>query len=321
MYTYYTSAASKQRPTLLLLHGCPDVASLWSDLIRSHLQPAGYGVLAPDLVGYGGSSKPSDLERYAQQNVTKDLVDILDHEGIATTVVVGHDFGAFLASKMCSFQPARVSGLITLGTAYVPPSLWPFDFEQVKAIQEKYQGYCSSWYFPLFMSPSGAQLIDDNLENMFTALHGGGSRMKDVLCVEGGIENWLGDPGSASADVLPYAIGPDFRNEWVGRLRRDGWSTPLNWYKALTSNLSLGADKTAVEVGGSSVKAPYLIIAALQDPLSLAAAVQGPIMQGFLPEVDIKEVDAGHWLMLEKPPEVGKFITDWLNEKFKNVST
>ena len=67
-YTYYVSPAKSPLPTVLLIHGCPDSASLWADLITTHLQPGGYGVVAVDDLGYAGSSKPlSDLRRRRNQ--------------------------------------------------------------------------------------------------------------------------------------------------------------------------------------------------------------------------------------------------------------
>jgi pimeloyl-ACP methyl ester carboxylesterase len=59
-YTYYVSPAAAGKPTLLLHHGFPDQANEWEQLITNHLKPAGYGVIAPDLLGYGGTSKPTD---------------------------------------------------------------------------------------------------------------------------------------------------------------------------------------------------------------------------------------------------------------------
>lgn len=312
-YTYYTSPAKNDLPTLLLLHGCPDTATLWSDLITSHLLPAGYGVIAPDLIGYGGTDKPTALEHYSQAVICRHLLSIIDHERLDTVVALGHDFGAFLASKLCTYHPERVSGLITLGTAFLPPSPYPFNFEQVKQMQEQYQGYCSSWYFPLFISKNGATTIDKHLEEMFTLLHGGGSVMKDTLCVEGGIEKWLSDSSKANASVLPYANTAQFRDEWIGRLKRDGWTGPLNWYKAVAGDLSLDADKAALEAGRHVLKARYLFVGATNDPLAPAAAVHGLQAQGLLEDVTIKEVDAGHWYMLEKPKETGEHIVAWLN--------
>jgi soluble epoxide hydrolase/lipid-phosphate phosphatase len=313
-YTYYTSEPKNGLSTLLLLHGCPDTASLWSDLIVTHLLPAGYGVIAPDLVGYGDTDKPTSLEPYSLAAVCSQMILLLDHEHLKTAVVVGHDFGAALASKMYSYHPERVAGLITLGTAFVPPSPYPFDFEQVKAMLEQYQGYCSIWYFPLFTSKEGALKIEAHLDRMFMLLHGGGQRMKDVLCVEGGIEMWLA--GTEDVEVLPYARESGFRESWIGRLRQGGWTGPLNWYKATTSNLSLNEDKAALAAGNHVVKVPYLFLGAKEDPLAPIAALQGLQAQNLLEDVTMKEVEAGHWCMLEKPREIGQAVAAWLGERF-----
>jgi soluble epoxide hydrolase/lipid-phosphate phosphatase len=315
-YTYYVSQPKGDRPTLLLLHGCPDTASLWSDLITTHLVPAGYGVVAPDLIGYGDTDKPAPLELYSLALISSQVLSVLDHEHLRTVIVVGHDFGAALASKVYSYHPERVAGLITLGTAFIPPSPYPFDFEQVKAMLEQYQGYCSIWYFPLFTSGEGASVIDAHLDRMFTLLHGGGQRMKDVLCVEGGIEKWLA--GTEIVDVLPYAQEPGFREAWIGRLKKDSWTAPLNWYKATVANLSLDEDQAALAAGRHVVKVPYLFLGATEDPLAPTAAVQRLQAQGLLEDVTVKEVGAGHWCMLEKPREVGEAVVAWLGDTFKS---
>ncbi|KAK4569790.1 hypothetical protein LTR86_002759 [Recurvomyces mirabilis] len=302
-YVYHTSGSRNNSPTILLFHGCPDTASLWSNLISTHLLSAGYGILAPDLLGYGETDKPTELQHYGIPSICRQVLTILDHEKQDKAIVLGHDFGAMLASKLCTYHPDRVAGLITLGTAFIPPSPYPFNFEQVKAIQEQYQGYCSSWYFPLFTSDHGAAMIDSHLEQMFTVLHGGGPRMKEVLCVKGGIEKWLEDASNTETKVLPYAREPKFREAWISRLKRDGWTTPLMWYKAVVADLALEADKTALRSGWQKLKLPYLFVAANQDPLAPAAAAQGLQAMGLLSDMTVKEVESSHWCMLERPKE------------------
>ncbi|KAF7191022.1 Bifunctional epoxide hydrolase 2 [Pseudocercospora fuligena] len=318
-YVYWTAKANGDKQTILLLHGCPDSASLWSDLISSHLLPNGYGIIAPDLIGYGSSDKPEDVSFYSMNSICKDMMSLLEHEHTPKVIVLGHDFGVFLASKMYSFHPDAVIGLITLGSAYVPPSPVPFDFEQIKAMMEQYQGYCSIWYFELFTRDKGYQVIDANLESFFTALHGGGERMKEVCCNQGAFEAWLKDEGNILKSVLPYADRDGFREEWVERLRRDGLRGPMNWYKAIAKGLITEADKEALKNGTHVVARPYLTVLALQDPLAPAVAVHGLATQGLLPEVSIKEVDAGHWSMYEKPKEVGDAVVSWLQEKHKGL--
>ena len=315
-YTYWAASPKDQKPTLLLCHGCPDSASLWQDLITKHLLPAGYGVVAADLLGYGSSSKPTGVENYAMSNISADAVKILDNEHLEKVIVLGHDFGVYLASRICSYYPNKVSGLVTLGSAYIPPSPYPFNFEQARAMQEQYQGYCSIWYFPLFTSKNGYQVLDENAENMFTALHGGGSRMKGVCCNEGAMEKWLKQPANRDQPVLPYAKNPSFRAEWMDRLGRDSFRAPLDWYKAVDRSLDLELEKKVYEDGTHVVRAPYLFIAALNDPLAPKEAVQGPIAQGMVPDITLREVDGSHWCMLERPAEVGELLIAWLGEKF-----
>ncbi|KAL6399572.1 hypothetical protein AUP68_18122 [Ilyonectria robusta] len=92
-YTYYTSPAQDSKPTLILFHGWPDTARLWAGLINDYLLPLGYGIVALDCLGYGGTSKPTDLSSYAWQHMTADAVEILDAEKLATVISVGHDWG------------------------------------------------------------------------------------------------------------------------------------------------------------------------------------------------------------------------------------
>lgn len=38
--------------------------------------------------------------------------------------------------------------------------------------------------------------------------------------------------------------------------------------------------------------------------------------QGLVPDLEEKVVDAGHWVLYEKPDEIADLITDWLQRKF-----
>lgn len=140
--------------------------------------------------------------------------------------------------------------------------------------------------------------------------------MKDVLCVEGGIEQWLA--ATDSVEVLPYAREAGFRESWIARLKQDGWRAPLNWYKATAASLSLDEDKAALAAGRHVVKVPYLFLGATEDPLAPTAAAQGLQAQRLLENVTVREVQAGHWCMLEKPLEVGEQIVSWLGDAFRS---
>jgi pimeloyl-ACP methyl ester carboxylesterase len=75
---------------------------MWSDLITNRLLPAGYGVLAPDCLGYAGTSKPTTTSSYNSEGMTADLCEILDAEHIPKVISLGHDWSVHTDSFMAT---------------------------------------------------------------------------------------------------------------------------------------------------------------------------------------------------------------------------
>jgi soluble epoxide hydrolase/lipid-phosphate phosphatase len=90
-YAYVYSPAKPTKPTFLLLHGFPSTSADWSNQIKD-LTAAGYGVLAPDQLGYGETDKPVELDKYAHSKTSGHIAKILDHEGLKQVIGVGHDW-------------------------------------------------------------------------------------------------------------------------------------------------------------------------------------------------------------------------------------
>lgn len=94
-YHYFFNPAdpSGLKPTLVFLHGFPSNAHEWRHQVGFFVQ-RGYGVLAPDLLGYGGTDKPTDVATYAKSLMSADIIAIMDKEGVANTKVyaIGHDW-------------------------------------------------------------------------------------------------------------------------------------------------------------------------------------------------------------------------------------
>ncbi|EEP82745.1 predicted protein [Uncinocarpus reesii 1704] len=90
-YAYVSIPPAYQgKPTVLLLHGFPSSSWDWRHIIV-RLKKAGYGIIAPDLLGYGDSDKPVELEDYAMKRMCRHIVEILDEEGLDKCVGVAHD--------------------------------------------------------------------------------------------------------------------------------------------------------------------------------------------------------------------------------------
>ena len=58
------------------------------------LKNGGYGVMVPDLLGYGDTDKPAELEAYSLKRMSDHVVEILDKEGLQKVIGVAHDWYA-----------------------------------------------------------------------------------------------------------------------------------------------------------------------------------------------------------------------------------
>ena len=140
-YTYYISKANPEKPTLLLLHGFPDSADLYAGITK-YLLTLPFQLLIPDVLGYAGTSKPTDPSLYRAKSQTQDLVEILDTENIKDVIVGGHDWGSFLAQQVVLYQRERVRGVILLSVAWMLPSTDElFELDDVNEQLEKMTGY------------------------------------------------------------------------------------------------------------------------------------------------------------------------------------
>lgn len=313
-YTYNVAPASSDKPTLLILHGCPDSAATYTDFAAQHLVPAGYGVIIPDCLGYGETSKPTDPKEYAFTTMTQDMVEILDAESISKAIPTGHDWGAPFAQRVWIHHPSRCAGLIQLNTAYTEPFAAPFDLQGLKQAMTAAMGFFPMWYWELFTSPSGPKLIGDHLESFFDLLHGDPATWLDTLCAEGGLEAWL--VNDRTQELLPYAAANEgMKKEFVERLDRDGMEAPLCWYRSMVEQVQYEAEKD-VPKERFVVDVPYLFVGAKRDVLSPMEALEGPKAQGLLPKVTAVELDVPHWGVLDKPKETADVIHKWLGEKY-----
>ncbi|WP_375502214.1 alpha/beta fold hydrolase [uncultured Jatrophihabitans sp.] len=134
-------------PPVLLLHGFPDTAELWRHQVPA-LAGAGYRVLAPDLRGFGDSSRPVDVSAYRMRTLIGDVTGLLDALEIPSAAVIGHDWGAGLAWAMGMFAPGRVSSLVALSVGH-PSARSHAGWEQSEL----------SWYMLWFLLPDVAETV------------------------------------------------------------------------------------------------------------------------------------------------------------------
>lgn len=102
-------------PPLLLLHGHPQTHAMWH-LVAPQLA-AEHTVVAPDLRGYGESSKPptrADHEPYSKRAMARDAAALMRALGFDRFAVAGHDRGARVAYRLALDHPECVDKLAVL---------------------------------------------------------------------------------------------------------------------------------------------------------------------------------------------------------------
>ncbi len=79
----------------LLLHGFPESKYSWRYQLPL-LARLGYRVWAPNLRGYGRTSRPSAVRDYQIDHLTADVAGLIDAAGAKQTLLIGHDWGAVI---------------------------------------------------------------------------------------------------------------------------------------------------------------------------------------------------------------------------------
>lgn len=102
-------------PPVLLLHGYPQTHAMWHAVAPELARH--FTVIAADLRGYGGSSKPpggADHAGYSKRAMAADMVDLMAELGFKRFAVAGHDRGGRVAYRMALDHPDIVSKLAVL---------------------------------------------------------------------------------------------------------------------------------------------------------------------------------------------------------------
>jgi haloacetate dehalogenase len=104
-----------QGPPLLLLHGAPLSHISWR-LIAPDLAKT-YTVIAPDLRGYGDSSKPADKpdhSSYSKRAMALDQIEMMKSFGFDSFRLVGHDRGGRVSHRLVLDHPQAVTKLAVI---------------------------------------------------------------------------------------------------------------------------------------------------------------------------------------------------------------
>jgi pimeloyl-ACP methyl ester carboxylesterase len=124
------------RPCVLLLHGFPELAYSWRDVMLP-LAQAGFHVVAPDQRGYGRTTGwdgnyDGDLASFRLLNLVTDALGLVRALGRhAVAAVIGHDFGSPVAAYCALARPDVFRSVVLMSAPFAGPPALPFDTANV----------------------------------------------------------------------------------------------------------------------------------------------------------------------------------------------
>ena len=110
---HYQEAGDPKNPPMILIHGFASSNLVWSKVFLE-FAAAGFRVIAPDLLGYGYSAKPRELD-YTIARQAEMMVRFLKQLQIDRAIILGSSYGGAVAVTIALDHPQLVEKLILVG--------------------------------------------------------------------------------------------------------------------------------------------------------------------------------------------------------------
>lgn len=108
---HYVDEGPRDATPVLMMHGEPS----WSYLYRKMIGPViegGYRVLAPDLIGFGKSDKPTEKSAYTYAAHVEWMTEWFDALGLNNVVLACQDWGSLIGLRLVAALPERFSAVV-----------------------------------------------------------------------------------------------------------------------------------------------------------------------------------------------------------------
>lgn len=278
---------------IVLCHGWPGHASSWRHQVPA-LVAAGYHVIVPNQRGYGNSSRPAEVTDYDIEHLSGDLVALLDHYGYDEAAFVGHDWGAMVVWGLTLLHPNRVDRVINLSLPYQERGDTPW----IEWMEDALGG---DFYFVHFnRRPGVADAVFE--ENTFRFLRNLYRKNEPLQQPQPGMA--LIDLARAEAPLGDPVMSDEELAVLVAAFDTSGFTASVNWYRNLDRNWHLLADADPI------IHQPALMIYGDRDLVQ-----KSETLAEFVPDVEVVELDCGHWIQQEKPDELNAAILGWLQRQ------
>ena len=283
-------AGAEGRPVMLFLHGFPEAAFVWDEMLAFFSDPAhgGYLCVAPNLRGYAGSSAPSDVAAYRAKHLVQDLVALKEllspQQPLAC--LVAHDWGGAVAWNMANQHPELMRQLAIINSPH------PGTF--LRELQSSPEQQAASAYMNFLIRPDAEVLLaEDDYRRLWAFFTNMGA-------VDGPYA-WLTEDVKAQ-----------YREVWS-----QGLTGALNYYRAspLCPPRETDAAAAAITLPKSmlDILVPTLVLWGMNDIALPPGLVDG--LEDYIPDLRLQRIaDGSHWLVHEQPALVAQSLWAFLHK-------
>jgi len=304
-YAYVYIVATTSKPTFLLLHGFPSSSYDWRFQIKS-LTDHGYGVLVPDLLGYGDTDKPAEPVQYKFKKMAGEISQLLNNEALERVIGVGHDWGSVLLSRFVNYYPEKLSKLVFTSVPYIEPAF--YDLDGLNTWTEQTFGYPTFGYQKFFADDSAAEICARNNESVTSLLYPTTPETwRTYMGPIGAAKSWI---EASIIKPLPVWLSTSEAAVHNQILAKGGYVGPLNWYKVSVQNLDT-EDNAQIPEEHKFISIPTLVIVSDHDYVCRIEVAE-QLSSNHLRNYKIKKFEkCGHWIQLERKDEFSEVLVQF----------
>ncbi|GKT46109.1 bifunctional epoxide hydrolase 2 [Colletotrichum spaethianum] len=305
-YIHAEPASGRVVGTIFLIHGWPDLSQGWRHQIP-FLLSKGLRVIAPDMMGYGGTDAPEDVSFYTFKRASDDIAALASHLGLSRIILGGHDWGAAVVYRAALWHPELISAFFAISTPFAAPRVTYVD--QALALptlhyQLQFRTDAVQDYIGLGDAQNATrarQILNTiygvTLPNGEWAFNSSGNGLAFEL-----LDGVTEDTPLLSKEELDF---------YVDNYVSEPFNRTLNWYRTGELNwedeLVLVPDDAAYT---AKFAQPALYIGGSLDAALPPVLSTG--METYFNSLSRGVVNGTHWVMWEKPEEVNSYVGNWL---------
>lgn len=293
------------RHTILLVHGFPDIGFGWRQQVP-FLVGLGFRVIVPDMLGYGGTDAPQEIEAYSLKNLSADISELArQFVGEKGQIILGgHDWGGALVWRTAMWHPDLIMAVFSVCTPYNAPRT---RFVSVEAMVAS--GRLPNFTYQLQLKGpdveariQGAEKVRQFLNGMYGGFGPNGE--VGFTATEGvQFDNLpkLNRTRLLSDEELDHYV-QQYMLQPAPQLRG-----PLNWYRVREVTFQ---EEVPLAERGVKLGMPALLVTASKDaalPPSMSAG-----MEQHFTNLSRGEVNSSHWALTHAGDEVNALLGKWI---------